>query len=503
MGHLLYPSYEMFLNDPVSGNRGPPLWVIGTDGGYLDTPVKVAPPGNNSKLAMMPGERYQVIIDFAGYQAGVLGPNGVAYSGNWVLKNSAKTPYPAGAAPTGGTTAQIMQFRVTGTPGIDTTFNPALLAATVRPAPMVRLVDPVAGTVAPGVTVQKTRQLTLNEVMGMPMNAIDPVTGLMTAYPGGPLEILVNNTKWNGERVKGVDATNHYIMESRPDFTPIINGGKTTYYSELPNEGETEVWEIVNLTADAHTIHLHLVQFQLMNRQDFDLKAYNAAYAAAFPIGFDMVTKTLTAGMVYIPAYGPPLDYNTGNARALGGNPDIAALGVKGKPLYLKGVPTPPLPQEAGCKDTVMALPGQVTRFVVRFAPTDMTTTTPANQLYYPFSPDGGHGYVWHCHIVDHEDNEMMRPYIVNPLATPAPVASITGPASGTLNTPVDLTANVTWAQGLTGTIAWSAPGGTPATGTGSTFAVAFAVAGTYTVTATATDSRGNTNTATIAVTIV
>ncbi len=39
--------------------------------------------------------------------------------------------------------------------------------------------------------------------------AIDPVTGVMTAYPGGPLEILVNNTKWNGKRIVGVDNTDN------------------------------------------------------------------------------------------------------------------------------------------------------------------------------------------------------------------------------------------------------------------------------------------------------
>jgi hypothetical protein len=32
-------------------------------------------------------------------------------------------------------------------------------------------------------------------------------------------------------------------------------------------------------------------------------------------------------------------------------------------------------------------------------------------ELLYPFDPSLGPGYVWHCHIVDHEDNEMMRPY--------------------------------------------------------------------------------------------
>lgn len=407
-------TYEMFLVDPVSKNFGPPMWVIGTDGGYLDTPAKIDPlAAANNKLAIMSGERYTVIIDFAGYQAGVIGPNGLPYSGRWVIKNTGKTPYPAGKPPQGSTTGIIMQFVVGTLTAPDTSFNPATLGATLRPSPMVRLVNPATGTLATGVTVNKNRQLTLNEVMGMPINAIDPVTGVLTAYPGGPLEILVNNTKWEGKRITGVDtATNQYIMQPIPGFTGITTGGMTTYYSELPAEGETEVWEIVNLTADAHPIHLHLVQFQLLNRQNFNKNKYTKAYAAAFPAGFDPVTKTTTAGGVFIPVYGPPLDYNTGNPAALGGNPDITP--------FLQGAVKPPLPQEAGWKDTVMALPGQVTRFVVRWAPTDMPNNTPVANAYFPFDPNGGHGYVWHCHIIDHEDNEMMRPTSVvkNPNAT-------------------------------------------------------------------------------------
>ena len=413
-------TYDMWLTDPVSGNRGPALWVIGTDGGYLDRPVRVAPPGNNSSLVMMSGERYLVIIDFAGYQAGVVGPNGQPYSGNWLLRNQAKTPYPGGAAPVANTVGQIMQFRVVGTPGTDTTFNPAAPGATVRPTPMVRLVNPATGTLATGATAQKTRQLTLNEEMGMPQNAINPVTGLMTAYPGGPLEILVNNTKWNGQRINGVmtdQISGHsmYTFETRSDFT--LDGTGKNYISELPKEGETEIWEIVNLTADAHPIHLHLVQFQLMNRQNFDAGKYNAAYAAAFPGGgYDPMTNAAYPAGVYIPAFGPPLDYNTGNLRTLGGNPDIAAKDARGKFLYLKGAPTAPLPQEAGWKDTVVAYPNQVTRFVVRWAPTDLPANTLPADASFPFDPNGGHGYVWHCHIVDHEDNEMMRPDEVEPI---------------------------------------------------------------------------------------
>ena len=59
--------------------------------------------------------------------------------------------------------------------------------------------------------------------------------------------------------------------------------------------------------------------------------------------------------------------------------------------------------------------PGEVTTVIARWAPTDKPATDPASTLWFPFNPNGGHGYVWHCHIIDHEDNEMMRPYDVNP----------------------------------------------------------------------------------------
>jgi spore coat protein A len=65
-------------------------------------------------------------------------------------------------------------------------------------------------------------------------------------------------------------------------------------------------------------------------------------------------------------------------------------------PLRTNGTVTPPEPWETGFKDTVIAYPGQVTRIKATFA-------TPGQ-------------YVWHCHIVEHEDNEMMRPYRIGPV---------------------------------------------------------------------------------------
>lgn len=411
-------TYEMALTDPVSKNPGPPMWVIGTDGGYLDAPAKIDPV-LGGKLLMMPGERYQVIIDFAGYQAGTVGPNGAAYSGTWLLRNTAKTPYPGGATVNGNTIGRIVQFRVGAAPASDASFNPALAGATLRGglgqgAALVRLANPAAGALAVGVAVQKTRQLTLNEVMGMPQNATNPIDGATTAYPGGPLEILVNNTKWNGKRITGV-ANGVYQFQQIPGFVADTTGN---YLSERPNEGETEIWELVNLTADAHPIHLHLVQFQLINRQKFDVNVYNAAYNAAFPGGgYDPMTGLPYPQGVYIPGFGPPQSYdnNPGNTRAVGGNPDIGLLGKNGKPIYLQGLSAPPLPQEAGWKDTIVAYPGQVTRIAVRWAPTDLPAGTAPAAAFYPFDPNGGAGYVWHCHIIDHEDNEMMRPDEVLP----------------------------------------------------------------------------------------
>jgi spore coat protein A len=357
-------TYELFFVNPVTKVMGPPIWQIGTDGGYLDAPVKIDPNAAKpavTKLLLMPGERADVIVDFRGFAGQTL-----------LLRNTGRTPYPKGASPQGSTLGQIIQIRVGPGQVADASYDPAS-GIPLRP-PMVRLVNPAAGTLAAGVTVQKIRQLTLNEIMGM----------------GGPLEVLVNNTKWDGKSADTVT----FPGGTRPDFTPVTIGGITDYYSETPNEGDTEVWEIVNLTADAHPMHTHLTQFQLINRQSFNTKKYTQVYAAAFP------------GGLFIPAYGPPLDYNTGNPRALGGNPDITP--------FLQGSIMPPDPNEAGWKDTVRVLPGQVTRIAVRFAPMEKPVNDP--NLYYPFDPNaGGHGYVWHCHIVDHEDNEMMRPYSVTP----------------------------------------------------------------------------------------
>ena len=111
-----------------------------------------------------------------------------------------------------------------------------------------------------------------------------------------------------------------------------------------------EIWELANCTEDTHPIHLHLVRFQVLERQPFDADALH-------------------------------LD----------------------KKLVLTGPPVAPEPHELGWKDTVQAYPDFVTRIIVRF--------------------EGYAGrYVWHCHVLEHAANEMMRPFeVVRPRAKRKP----------------------------------------------------------------------------------
>ena len=84
--------------------------------------------------------------------------------------------------------------------------------------------------------------------------------------------------------------------------------------------------------------------------------------------------------------------------------------------------------------------PGQVTTVVVRFAPTNLSLSTSKSNLVFGFDPSVGPGYVWHCHIIDHEDNEMMRPYTVssNPLRSASPsIASVANENISTKTSPV------------------------------------------------------------------
>jgi FtsP/CotA-like multicopper oxidase with cupredoxin domain len=249
--------------------------------------------------------------------------SGYAPGAELTLKNTAKAPYPSGETADPQTVGQIMLFKVVPSTGPDNSVIPAVLT-TVN-----RLSNPTV-----------TRVMTLNELQD---------------EGGAPISPLLNGT---------------------PMDAPV---------TETPTLGTTEMWEIANMTGDTHPIHIHLVQFQLLNRQKFNAKRYD--------VDFDKANPVL------------PTDH-------------YVAVPLE---KYLKGKPIPADPNERGWKDTFRMNPGEVTRILVRWAPQDESPS-------FAFDATAAPGYVWHCHILEHEENDMMRPFM---LVAPTPMVARTTPVMG------------------------------------------------------------------------
>lgn len=208
----------------------------------------------------------------------------------FVLNNDGAAPYPEGGDVV---PAEVMLFKVTKPlRGPDTSSLPARLA----PVPLIR---PSAA--------HKRRDLILTELDSA---ADNPIIGLL------------DNVRWSD---------------------PVI---------EKPKVGDTEIWNIMNLTGDTHPIHVHLVQFQVLDRQALLADAAGNSLPQVDPAA-----------------------------------PQLA----------------PDANERPAWKDTVKCPPGTVTRIIAKFDLPSGTPTTPGQKFRY----------VWHCHILEHEDNEMMRPFDV------------------------------------------------------------------------------------------
>lgn len=275
---------------------------IGSDGGLLNAPVRL------NRLVIGPGERADLVVDFAGLRAGT----------RVVLRNSASVPYPNGPesiARGGLPLPQIMQFSVQSRTGYTVP-----LPARLREDDITSLRE-----AAPAAT----RQMALVEVA----NADDV-----------PVMALLNNR-----------------MFDSPDITVV-------------KSDTLEQWELINTTEDAHPIHLHFTQFQVLNRQKFDADSYLEATGYVDP-----ATGLVTPGRE--------------------NHAEIAD--------FLIGRPKEAPDTEQGWKDTVVALPGEVTRIRVPFG----AGAAGGAPLAIGSSFKGG--YVWHCHILEHEDNDMMQRYMI------------------------------------------------------------------------------------------
>ncbi|WP_431473660.1 multicopper oxidase family protein [Ornithinimicrobium sp. W1665] len=304
---LLNGCGSRFLILDLDGIPGVRAHQIGNDGGFLPAPHDLAQ--DDLRILLAPAERADVILDLTDVPVGEhvitnLGPD-EPYGGGEPIVDGVGDFDPADPA----TTGRVMALRVVASRDRDRT-------------------TPAEHLVLPGLPEEKAparvRKLALLEHMHdihdheveegeAPAAAL---LGVMDAYPQ-----------------LGDDA-----LKARP----LTWADPVT---ENPDVGDTEEWEIYNLTADAHPVHVHETPFQVLERREITVEEAE-----------------------YVTDVGGPL-------------------------------PVPP--GDRGRKDTVISYPGTVTRIRMTF--------TNAGQ------------FVWHCHVLEHEDNEMMRPYRVGPVQPDQP----------------------------------------------------------------------------------
>ena len=278
------------------------VYQIGTDLGFLNKGVALR------TVSIAPGERVDLVVDF-----------GTARKASIVVGNSAPTPFPGGVAPAGGA-AVVMRIQV------NLPLNAAvpLTAAYLLPAVPLRVLPETP-----------------------PLASGSARLAAMTKAPTVRRVLLGEGTDQYG-RITPLLGVYHPTSAA-------ANLGTLSFAdpaTERPAVGSTEVWEFWNVSPDAHPVHMHLVQFQVVDRRPFTSPPPEAT--------------TMPNGWTGVRLVGPT-SWTGAAVRA---------------------------PQhEEGWKDTVVCPPGQVTRVLVHFQRRGR--------------------YVYHCHILSHEEHDMMRWYEV------------------------------------------------------------------------------------------
>jgi spore coat protein A len=278
---------------------------IGTDDGLLPEAVSL------TQLIIAPGERMDLVVDFSATEADSL-----------FLRNfGPDEPYGGGEpdydfdVADASTTGQIMRFDIS------------------KP---------------------------LNE--DIPEAGVEAGTSLRQSYPDLSLEDIA------ATRTLALFEGNDEYGRLMPMLGTVDDGSLTwsDAITEKPMKNDVEIWEVYNATGDAHPIHLHLVSFQIIERESFSGTVADKTQTGHS--GREITGRTLTVNSL------------GGDARE-------------------------PADNEKGWKDTAIMLPDEVTRVVARF--------------------DRVGRYVWHCHILSHEDHEMMRPFYVSPEAMPKQASGV------------------------------------------------------------------------------
>jgi spore coat protein A len=343
--------YEGEPGEADLSKPGPKMIQIGTEGGFLPQPVAL----DNQPIAFDPetgnATSYGLLLAPAERADIIVDFSKVTPGSRLIIYNDAPAPFPGGDP--------LVDY-YTGAPDL----------SDVGGAP-----SPVTGY---GPNTRTLLQFRVTALSGAP----DPAS-LSTleslAVNRTPSAILSTNVPNGLDPKKAVLVRDLTLNEDFDDYGRLIqrlgtsvstglnNQGLPTWArgymdpsTENPKAGTVEIWRILNLTGDTHPIHFHLVNAQLLSRQPFDMDRFIQKNQIKF----------------------------TGPARPADAN-------------------------EAGWKETVRMNPGEVTTVIMKFDLPTVPFPVPLSQN--PVLGVAGYEYVWHCHILEHEEHDMMRPLVVRP----------------------------------------------------------------------------------------
>jgi FtsP/CotA-like multicopper oxidase with cupredoxin domain len=366
-------------NQNLVGNQD--FFVIANDQGYLKNPVRV------QGFTMCPGERYEILVNFAGLTGSDV-----------YLVNNAPAPFPAGfppfADPVLGPSPWpdlnvIMSFNVRAAAG-------AGVASCTAAAPL----DSVTNPCMP-LDPTKVTDSTFVEIRG--------ATGIVR-------QVYLN------EKVDGVTLMPLGMQ---------LNGVPFEYkVTETPNFGTTEIWKFVNLTVDSHPMHPHLVKHQVVGRQNLNVGLFKTELCGDIACqpgpapGNEMqvipnVDGVNALGAAFVTgALTPPAPYETGWKDVVQVPPNMVTTIIADWSPRWNGAGLGTVANTLGNPNA----PGSVGNPVNPLAPLGTCPTANCNGTTSSLLTTGwvyeavtAGPYVWHCHINSHEDSEMMRTSLVVP----------------------------------------------------------------------------------------
>jgi len=333
------------------------LQVIGTEAGLLWKSWQLT---NADALTLAPGERLDVLLDLSG----------VSSDSQFFFVNSAESPFGGSPVPDLGALQGICDS------GDAANLNPypQVLRIDVTDQAWIWGKEPALAHCMAHTTLNTAFRRLAHEVPPTQDPALPrkfkigghdhKIILLAESEPPGHLFLHELVKDPNGKidlQLPGDAAPDHYRVDNwmANDTTP--SNERVSFYDRTalrPVLGEWQVWKFVNTTGDTHPIHIHQSQFQPLH-----------AVSGLITGSYDPVTRA------------------TVNAQTKLSDPIRPATAQEGPPRTYEPTET------QGWKDTIRVDPGNVVELAVRF--------------------DLPGRYVYHCHVLEHEDTEMMRPFVV------------------------------------------------------------------------------------------